>query len=194
MHWLICCIKNSKTLGIVVPEGKKWHFVSASFPCKGLVCHIFDRCIPWFWKRIWHGSISGNICLIAVSNPARFDAFIKKRTILSLNSWTTMLPSMISLLERCFWRLRFYYYLFLKFLRPIQWENVAWSTVIVPVFCWRKWGFSREEILAYCAVVFQSCGCLPPFSAVVAKRYKTMLWRAEVHLNMSTYPQRNSSG
>ena len=30
--------------------------------------------------------------------------------------------------------------------------------------------------------------------AVVAKRYKTMLWRAEVHLNMSTYPQRNSSG
>ena len=23
MHWLICCIKNSKTLGIVVPEGKK---------------------------------------------------------------------------------------------------------------------------------------------------------------------------
>ena len=90
MHWLICCIKNSKTLGIVVPEGKKiWYFASASFPCKGLVCHIFDMRIPWFWKRIWHGSISGNICLIEVSNPAKFDAFIKKRTILSLNSWTT---------------------------------------------------------------------------------------------------------
>ena len=89
MHWLICCIKNSKTLGIVVPEGKeKWYFASASFPCKGLVCHIFDMRIPWFWKRIWHGSISGIICLIEVSNPAKFDAFIKKRTILSLNSWT----------------------------------------------------------------------------------------------------------
>ena len=89
MHWLICCIKNSKTLGIVVPEGKeKWYFASASFPCKGLVCHIFDMRIPWFWKRIWHGSISGIICLVEVSNPAKFDAFIKKRTILSLNSWT----------------------------------------------------------------------------------------------------------
>jgi len=44
--------------------------------------------ISWFWKKIWHGSISGNICLIEVSNPAKFDAFIKKRTILSLNSWT----------------------------------------------------------------------------------------------------------
>jgi len=44
--------------------------------------------IPWFWKKIWHGSISGNICLIEVSNPAKFGAFIKKRTILSLNSWT----------------------------------------------------------------------------------------------------------
>ena len=32
------------------------------------------------------------------------------------------------------------------------------------------------------------------FAAVVAKRYKTMLWRAKLHLNMSTYPQRNSSG
>ena len=49
-------------------------------------------------------------------------------------------------------------------------------------------------MLAYCALVYQSGGCLPPFAAVVAKRYKTMLWRAELHLNMSTYPQRNSSG
>ena len=62
----------------------------ASFPCKGLVCHISDMCIWWFWKKIWHGSISGNICLIEVSNPAKFDAFIKKRTILSLNSWTNL--------------------------------------------------------------------------------------------------------
>ena len=35
---------------------------------------------------------------------------------------------------------------------------------------------------------------LPPFAAVVAKRYKTMLWWGELLLNMSTYPQRNSSG
>ena len=49
-------------------------------------------------------------------------------------------------------------------------------------------------MLAYCAVVFQSNGCLPPFAAVVAKRYKTMLWRAQIHLSMSTYPQRKSSG
>ena len=41
------------------------------------------------------------------------------------------------------------------------------------------------EILAYCAVVFKSGGCLPPFAAVVTKRYKSMLWRAELHLNMS---------
>ena len=52
----------------------------------------------------------------------------------------------------------------------------------------------EEEILSYCAVVFQSSGCLPPFAAVVAKRYKTMLWWGELLLNMSTYPQRNSSG
>jgi len=45
--------------------------------------------IPWFWRKIWHGSTSGNICLIEVSNPAKFDAFIKKRTILYLNSWTS---------------------------------------------------------------------------------------------------------
>ena len=30
----------------------------------------------------------------------------------------------------------------------------TWSTAIVPVFCWTKLGFSTEEILAYCAVVF----------------------------------------
>jgi len=89
-HWLICyCIKKSKTQGIVVPQRQNnRHFASASFPCKGLVRHIFDMRIPWFWKQIWHGSISGNICLIEVSNPAKFDAFIKKRTILSPNSWT----------------------------------------------------------------------------------------------------------
>ena len=81
--------QKSKTLGIVVPECKKnWHFALASFPCKGLVCHIFDMRIPWFWKKIWHGSISGNIYLIEVSNLDKFDAFIKKRTILSLNSRT----------------------------------------------------------------------------------------------------------
>ena len=32
----------------------------------------------------------------------------------------------------CFWRLAC---LFLKFLRPIQGENLALSTAIVPVFC-----------------------------------------------------------
>ena len=65
-----------------------WYFASASFPCKGLMCYIFDMRISWFWRRIWHGSISGNICLIEISNPVKFDAFIKKRTILSINSWT----------------------------------------------------------------------------------------------------------
>jgi len=49
-------------------------------------------CIPWFWKKIWHGSISGNICLIEFGNPAKFGAFIKKGTILSLNSWTRSSP------------------------------------------------------------------------------------------------------
>ena len=85
-RWLICCsIEKSKILGIVVPEGQtNRYFVSASFPCKGLVWQIFDMRM----MKIWHGSISGNICLIEVSNPAKFDAFIKKRTILSLNSWT----------------------------------------------------------------------------------------------------------
>ena len=68
----------------------------------------------------------------------------------------------------------------------------AWSTAIVPVFCVIISGFSTEEKLAYCAVVIQSGGCLPPF-AVVAKR-QTMLWRAELHLSKSTSSQRNSSG
>ena len=82
-------LKKSKTQGIVVPQRQNnRYFASASFPCAGLVCHIFDTRIPWFWKQIWHGSMSGNICLIEVSNPAKFDAFIKKRTILSPNSWT----------------------------------------------------------------------------------------------------------
>ena len=77
-----------------------------------------------------------------------------------------------------------------------QGENLAWSTAIVPVFwfCWAKWGFSREEILAYCEVVFQRGGCLPPFVAVVKKRYKTMLWMAELHLNIWAYSQRSSPG
>ena len=77
-----------------------------------------------------------------------------------------------------------------------QGENLAWSTAIVPVFwfCWTKWGFSREEILAYCAVVLQPGWCLPPFVAVVEKRYKTMLCMAELHLNIWAYPQRSSSG
>ena len=30
-----------------------------------------------------------------------------------------------------------------------------------------------------CSGGIQSSGCLPPFAPVVAKRYKTMLWRAE---------------
>ena len=37
--------------------------------------------------------------------------------------------------------------------------------------------------------MFQSGGCLPPFAAVVGKRYKTMLWRGELsseHVNIST--------
>ena len=36
------------------------------------------------------------------------------------------------------------------------------------------------------AVVFQSGGFLPLFATAVVKQYKTMLWRAELHLNMST--------
>ena len=96
--------------------------------------------------------------------------------------------------ERCFGGCGLLLFISEEFLRPIQGENLAWSTAVVLVFCWTNWGFWREEILAYCAVVFQSSGCLPPFAAVVAKRYKTMLWWGELHLNMSTYPQRNSSG
>ena len=42
----------------------------------------------------------------------------------------------------------------------------AWSTAVVPLFCCTKWGFSTEEILVCCAVVFQSGGCLPPFAVV----------------------------
>ena len=96
--------------------------------------------------------------------------------------------------ERCFGGCGLLLFISEEFLRPIQGENLAWSTAVVLVFCWTNWGFWREEILSYCAVVFQSSGCLPPFAAVVAKRYKTMLWWGELLLNMSTYPQRNSSG
>ena len=42
--------------------------------------------------------------------------------------------------------------------------------------------------MKYCTVVLQSGGCLPPFS-VVAKRV-TMLCKAELYLNMSTYPRK----
>ena len=48
------------------------------------------------------------------------------------------------LVARCFWRLRLYCYLFLKFLRPIQGENLAWSTAIVPVFYRRFHGRGRH--------------------------------------------------
>ena len=34
---------------------------------------------------------------------------------------------------------------------------------------------------------------LPPFAAVVEKGYKTMLWMAELHLNILAYPQRSLS-
>ena len=44
-HWLICCIKNSKTLGIVVPEGKKKIDIlhQPRFHVKAL-CAIFLKC------------------------------------------------------------------------------------------------------------------------------------------------------
>ena len=64
------------------------HFISASFPCKGLICRCFDMRITWFWLLIWDGSISGNACLTEVSYSAKFRAFIIKRTILALNSRT----------------------------------------------------------------------------------------------------------
>ena len=44
--------------------------------------------ILWLWMKIWHGFISGNIFLIEISIPGKLDAFIEKRTVLSLNSWT----------------------------------------------------------------------------------------------------------
>ena len=99
-----------------------------------------------------------------------------------------MLPSMFCLLEAMFLEAA----VLLVFICEISSSDTrgkrAWSTAIVLVFE----VFSTEEILAYYAVVYQSGGCLPPF-AVVAKR-STMLFRAELHMNMSTYPQRNSSG
>ena len=66
------------------------HFISASFPCKGLICRCFDMRITWFWLLIWDGSTSGNVCHTEVSYSAKFRAFIIKRTILALNSRTIM--------------------------------------------------------------------------------------------------------
>ena len=44
MHWLICCIKNSKTLGIVVSEGKKKGILhQPRFHVRAL-CVIFLTC------------------------------------------------------------------------------------------------------------------------------------------------------
>ena len=84
------------------------------------------------------------------------------------------------------------------FISEISPSNTRGKLRLVYCHCscslWNKMRIFEEEILSYCAVAFQSGGCLPPFAAVVAKRYKTMQWRAELHLNMSTYPQRNSSG
>ena len=37
--------------------------------------------IMWLWVLIWDGSISENVCLTEVSKPAKFHAFIMKRTI-----------------------------------------------------------------------------------------------------------------
>ena len=46
----------------------------------------------------------------------------------------------------------------------------------------------------YCGVVLQPGGCLPLFAAVVEKGYETVLWMAELHLNILAYPQRSLSG
>ena len=89
---LLIYLKKQDTRHSSPRRPKIQYFASASFPCKSLVCHIFDMRVPWFWAKIWHGSISGNVCLIKVSNHAKFDAFIKKRTILSLNSRTISGP------------------------------------------------------------------------------------------------------
>jgi len=81
--------QKSKTPGIAVPECKKnRHPASAPPPCKGLACHTPDMRTPRLRKKIRHGSTPGNIYPTEVSNPDKSDAPIKKRTILSLNSWT----------------------------------------------------------------------------------------------------------
>ena len=54
-----------------------------------------------------------------------------------------------------------------------------------------EWMFTSTRLKYHCTVrqyfLLRKSSCLPPFAAVVAKRYKlkTMLWRAELHLNMS---------
>ena len=62
------------------------------------------------------------------------------------------------LLERCFWRLR--YYLFPTFLRPIQGENKLGLLPLPLCFVEQNEDFHGRK---YCAVVFQSggfCFCL----------------------------------
>ena len=62
---------------------------------------FFDMRCTWLWVLIWDGSISGNISLTEVSKPAKFHAFIIKRTFLVVSSWTTMgWLSMIAVLLR----------------------------------------------------------------------------------------------
>ena len=48
---------------------------------------FFDMRCTWPWVLIWDGSISGNISLTEVSKPAKFHAFIIKRTFLVVSSW-----------------------------------------------------------------------------------------------------------
>ena len=102
----------------------------------------------------------------------------------------TILPTLTStflLLERCFWRLRFH--LFPIFLRPTQGGNELSLLPLFPCFVEQNEDFHRR---IYCAVVLQSGECFPPF--VVVAKQETMLWRTEIHLNMTAYLRRNSSG
>ena len=73
------------------------------------------------------------------------------------------------------------------FLRPIQGENELGLLPLLLCFVGQKEDFHQRKD---CAVVFQSAGCLPPFTVVVNR--KTM--NRKTMLNMSTYPRRNSSG
>ena len=53
-------------------------YISLASMLKGFICHFSDRRITWLWVLIWDGSISENFCLIEVSKPAKFHAFIMK--------------------------------------------------------------------------------------------------------------------